>query len=59
MSKETKTIEIKSADVSFSRTCFICEKNENDNSIFTIREAWICPECKERLKRVLYPEAGE
>ena len=42
-----------------TKQCLICGKFENPNAS-TVRDVgWLCPECKNRLKQVLYPKEDE
>ena len=43
-----------------TRQCLICEALENPNADFVNTfSAWICQECKNRLKQMLYPKEGK
>lgn len=42
-----------------TKQCLICDKLENPNANMVHNAGWLCPECKNRLKRVLYPKEGE
>lgn len=39
-----------------SRVCLICDTLEYPDSMFSTNIGWICPECANRIKRVIYPE---
>lgn len=39
-----------------SRVCLICGTLEYPGSMFSTNIGWICPECANRIKRVIYPE---
>ena len=39
-----------------SRVCAICSKWEAPCSMYLSSETWLCRECVDRLKRILYPE---
>lgn len=43
-------------DVPPTRACSICNFKENPESNLIYDIGWICPECKQRLKKILYPE---
>lgn len=37
-----------------SRQCLICEKAENENAdIINAGIAWVCPECKAKLRKIM------
>ena len=42
-----------------TKQCLICGKFENPNANTVHDVGWLCPKCKNRLKRVLYPKEGE
>ena len=37
-----------------SRICLICRKLEFPNATLCTEIGWICPECAERIKRMIY-----
>ena len=37
-----------------SRICLICRKLEFPNAMLCTAIGWICPECAERIKRMIY-----
>ena len=37
-----------------SRLCLICRKLEFPNAMMCTEIGWICPECAERIKRMIY-----
>ena len=39
-----------------TRICQICDLIENPESQIVNAGIWICPECKKRLQKLLYPE---
>ena len=40
-----------------TRVCLVCERMENpDATIVHGGVAWLCPECKSRLKKLIYKE---
>lgn len=39
-----------------TRICWICDFIENPESQIANTGIWICPECKKRLQKLLYPE---
>lgn len=43
-------------DVPPTRACSICNFVENPESNLIYNIGWICPECKQRLKKILYSE---
>ena len=42
-----------------TKQCLICDKLENPNAYMVHNVGWLCPECKSRLQRVLYPKEAE
>lgn len=43
-----------------TRQCLICDALENPKAyIVNTLNSWLCPECKHRLKQILYSEEGE
>jgi len=42
-----------------TRQCLICEKLENPNADIVTLVGWICPECKNKLQRMISREAVE
>lgn len=64
MNFRNKTLEIqRSQDLMYTtptRRCLICGEVENPKAgIVNEAIAWLCPECKSRARRVLYPKEGE
>ena len=41
-----------------TRACCICDEYENKKASIAYVGGWICPECKRRLNRLLYPNCG-
>lgn len=42
-----------------TRMCLVCESLENPKAnIANGGLAWLCPECKSRIKKLLYPKEG-
>lgn len=40
-----------------TRKCLVCERIENPNAtIVNSGAAWLCPECKSRIKKLIYKE---
>lgn len=38
-----------------TKRCLICDKLENPNAHMVHETGWICPECKDKLKKILSP----
>ena len=36
-----------------TKRCLICDKLENPNAHMVHEAGWICPECKDKLKKIL------
>ena len=56
---ETKTVELTDKtirDMPPTRACLICGKPENPERRLVIGYGWLCPECKGRLKKLLYDD---
>lgn len=59
MADEVKILHAKVNSVSTpmsipSRICLICRKLEFPNAMLCTEIGWICPECAERVKRMIY-----
>ena len=39
-----------------TRICSICGLQEDPEATFAHSLAWICPECAQRIKKLIYPE---
>lgn len=39
-----------------SRICLICRKLEFPNAMMCTEIGWLCPECTDRIKRIIYKE---
>ena len=57
---ETITIHLERVGSSYAvptRQCLVCEHLENpDATIIHGGVAWLCPECKSRIKKLIYGE---
>lgn len=42
-----------------TKQCLICGEFENPNASTVSDVGWLCPKCRSRLKRMLYPREGE
>lgn len=55
---ETITIHLERVGSSYAvptRQCLVCERMENpEGTIVHTGLAWLCPECKSRIKRLIY-----
>lgn len=41
-----------------TRACCICDEYKNKKARIAYVGGWICPECKRRLRNLLYPNCG-
>ena len=39
-----------------TRRCLVCDKRENPDRYVVHEVGWLCPECKSRLRKTLYPK---
>ena len=44
------------ADTPPTRQCFVCDKKENEEALFINGAAWLCPECKRKIKQIIERE---
>ena len=42
-----------------SYICTICEKSSNPECNVASKGLWICPECAERIKKLIYPKEAK
>lgn len=41
----------------FAYICTICEKSSDPKCLVASKGLWVCPECAERIKKLIYPES--
>ena len=43
----------------FAYVCTICGKSNDPECPIAKKGVWICPECAERIKKLIYPKQGK
>ena len=44
---------LRCADLPPTRQCLVCDKKENEEAVYINGFAWLCPECKKKIRKLM------